>query len=305
MADNIAVTPGSGATIAADDVSGVLYQRVKVDLGGDGATSPLVRGQQARASSLPVTLSTEDIAAIATEATLAAIETLLGAGLPSALSSDRLKVDGSGVTQPISGTVTATATDLDIRDLAYTTDDVTAYLAAGEQHAGSVGGHTNNAGGAMTRPADTTAYAAGDGVTTSTSAPAAMTVTGVARIDGGSGVVIGGRATKSTATTTNASFRLWLYQDTPSAIPNDNSAFSAAVVADRAKLIGTATADFSGTSAIVGSDGIMVPLTLSRTQMAFVCAGGSDDLIIIWEARAAYTPGSSEVFYVELDVLQD
>ena len=38
MSDNIAVTPGSGATAAADDVNGVLYQRVKLTLGGDGTS---------------------------------------------------------------------------------------------------------------------------------------------------------------------------------------------------------------------------------------------------------------------------
>jgi hypothetical protein len=36
MADNIAVTPGTGATVAADDVSSVLYQRVKLVTSLDG-----------------------------------------------------------------------------------------------------------------------------------------------------------------------------------------------------------------------------------------------------------------------------
>lgn len=62
MADNIAITPGSGVSVAADDVSSVFFQKIKVDLGGDGATSPLVRGQQADAASIPVTLSTEQAA---------------------------------------------------------------------------------------------------------------------------------------------------------------------------------------------------------------------------------------------------
>jgi hypothetical protein len=39
MADNIAVTPGVGATVAADDVSGVLYQRTKLAVGADGSAS--------------------------------------------------------------------------------------------------------------------------------------------------------------------------------------------------------------------------------------------------------------------------
>lgn len=41
MADNVAITPGTGDTVAADDVSGVKYQRVKLDIGGDGASTPV------------------------------------------------------------------------------------------------------------------------------------------------------------------------------------------------------------------------------------------------------------------------
>lgn len=36
MADNVAYTPGSGVQIAADDVGGTLYQRVKPAFGADG-----------------------------------------------------------------------------------------------------------------------------------------------------------------------------------------------------------------------------------------------------------------------------
>jgi hypothetical protein len=39
MADNVAVTPGTGATVAADDVGGVLFQRVKVTHGADGSAT--------------------------------------------------------------------------------------------------------------------------------------------------------------------------------------------------------------------------------------------------------------------------
>jgi hypothetical protein len=50
MPDNIDVTPGAGATIAADLISSVLHQRVKVEYGADGsatdvdATHPLPVG---------------------------------------------------------------------------------------------------------------------------------------------------------------------------------------------------------------------------------------------------------------------
>lgn len=57
MADNVAVTEGAGKTIATDDVGGVQYQVIKVDLGADGAASPLVRGQATMANSLPVAIA--------------------------------------------------------------------------------------------------------------------------------------------------------------------------------------------------------------------------------------------------------
>lgn len=50
MADNVAITAGSGTSIAADDVSSVFYQKVKLDVGGDGATLPV----SATANAIPV-----------------------------------------------------------------------------------------------------------------------------------------------------------------------------------------------------------------------------------------------------------
>jgi hypothetical protein len=36
MADNIGYTPGTGATVAADEIGGVLHQRIKLGIGDDG-----------------------------------------------------------------------------------------------------------------------------------------------------------------------------------------------------------------------------------------------------------------------------
>jgi hypothetical protein len=36
MADNVGYTPGTGAIVAADDIAGVLHQRVKIGVGVDG-----------------------------------------------------------------------------------------------------------------------------------------------------------------------------------------------------------------------------------------------------------------------------
>jgi hypothetical protein len=40
MADNLAYTPGVGATVGTDDVAGVHFQKIKLDLGGDGVSVP-------------------------------------------------------------------------------------------------------------------------------------------------------------------------------------------------------------------------------------------------------------------------
>lgn len=39
MADNVGYTPGTGATVAADEIGGVLFQRVKLTYGADGTAT--------------------------------------------------------------------------------------------------------------------------------------------------------------------------------------------------------------------------------------------------------------------------
>lgn len=58
MADNTTITPGSGATIAADDISSVLYQRGKITLGADGVND----GDVSDSNPMPVKQSDGDAA---------------------------------------------------------------------------------------------------------------------------------------------------------------------------------------------------------------------------------------------------
>jgi hypothetical protein len=39
IADNIAITPGSGASVATEDVAGIQHQKVKMEFGGDGVAT--------------------------------------------------------------------------------------------------------------------------------------------------------------------------------------------------------------------------------------------------------------------------
>jgi hypothetical protein len=50
MADNVGYTPGVGATVAADEIGGVLHQRVKIGIGADGSATDV-----SAANPLPIT----------------------------------------------------------------------------------------------------------------------------------------------------------------------------------------------------------------------------------------------------------
>lgn len=137
MADNVAITAGSGTTIAADDVgSGVLQQRVKITWGADGTGNDVN-------------------------------------------TTTPLPVQGSAATISTS----------------------------------------------KTRPNDTTAYAANDAWSDSTSAPTALTFTSVFRASGGTALITGLDVISSANKATALQGELWLFDTAPTAI-NDNAAFT-------------------------------------------------------------------------------
>jgi len=111
MADNVAITPGSGTTIAADDVGGVLHQRVKLSLGADGTANDAVAGSGVNGTGVQrVTVATDDtlISSLATKLdTLHTDLTATNTQLPSTLA----------------GTVQATITR-PANTTAYTANDV-------------------------------------------------------------------------------------------------------------------------------------------------------------------------------------
>lgn len=55
MADNVAITQGSGTTIATDEIATVHYQIVKVSLGPDGTATPWTFGVKDNANSISIT----------------------------------------------------------------------------------------------------------------------------------------------------------------------------------------------------------------------------------------------------------
>jgi len=92
MADNIAVTAGAGTIIAADDIAGILHQRVKLSLGADGVGADAPIGGGVEAGVLRVTIASD--------------------------SSGVLSIDDNGGALTVDGTVTSNlgATDNAVLD---------------------------------------------------------------------------------------------------------------------------------------------------------------------------------------------
>jgi hypothetical protein len=74
MADNVGYTPGVGATVAADDIGGVLHQRVKISLGADGVANDASAGAGAVGTGTQrMTLASDDPAVASLASILAKI----------------------------------------------------------------------------------------------------------------------------------------------------------------------------------------------------------------------------------------
>lgn len=74
MADNVGYTPGVGATVAADDIGGVLHQRVKISLGADGVANDASAGAGTVGTGTQrVTLASDDPAVTSLASILAKI----------------------------------------------------------------------------------------------------------------------------------------------------------------------------------------------------------------------------------------
>jgi hypothetical protein len=94
MADNIGYTPGSGATIAADDIGGNLHQRIKMVVGADGVSD----GDVSLSNPMPI----QGVGELVEQ--LSAIRTLLqsltrsvGMAMPDAAGQLRVNIAGQGV----------------------------------------------------------------------------------------------------------------------------------------------------------------------------------------------------------------
>lgn len=95
MADNVGYTPGTGATVAADEIAGVLHQRVKIGVGDDGTAVDV-----SAANPLPATITAGELLE-ALEAMRMAIQALtrsVGQAMPDTAGRLRANVEAFSAT---------------------------------------------------------------------------------------------------------------------------------------------------------------------------------------------------------------
>lgn len=176
-------------------------------------------------------------------------------------------------------------------------------LSAGENHLGSVAGNTKGFPGisdAYTRPANTTAYSAGDSLSDSTSSPTTLNFADVVRNNGDSGYITGARLQVSN-TSFDGKIVLYLYNTTQSAT-NDNAALTLTASTDFVGWIEFDGANIKGSGTTVAY--VEGDLPNSRL-IPFVADAADTDLYGIVGVATGFTPTSGGTFTFYLAVEQN
>lgn len=148
--------------------------------------------------------------------------------------------------------------------------------------------------GTITRPSDTTAYAAGDLVANSTTAGSVTPVTFAFGAPAHRLSLRNLTIRKSQASITNANFRLWLLDASPTVTNGDNGAIAGTWLSTaicepiQVDVIALLTGGGAIGSSVFTEDMIILPGTIYA----------------LLEATAAYTPASAEVFTLEMTALE-
>lgn len=148
----------------------------------------------------------------------------------------------------------------------------------------------------ITRPADTTAYAANDALSNSTSAPTSggFTLSSICRKSGGSVLITDVIVTTSNDAATLLQGEVWIFNQSVTNI-NDNTAFA---VSDSEIKTCVAKVPFALEDA--GNNGFYHSQNLS----ILATASGSADLRFLVRVKNAYTPASAEVITVIVKGIQ-
>lgn len=276
MADNIAITAGSGTTVRTDDVSGVHYQYVKI-ADGTADSSAVISGDVSNGLDVDVTRVKPDGTNV----------------MPSLDAAAR-----HGYVRITDGTNTMPTADTALRGIYARITDGTNTVTLGTDNTVPVITQSRfvTCSTDVTRPADTTAYAVNDALSDSTTSPTTngFTFTGAARATGGSGIITDAIITTSNDAGTLLQGEIWVFSAAVTNI-NDNTAFA---VSDSE--IKTCVGKIPFTLEDAGNNGFYHATNLN---IGFTTSG-SANLRFLVRVKNAYTPASAEVLTFVIKVLQ-
>lgn len=176
--------------------------------------------------------------------------------------------------------------------------DVTS-IAAGENHLGEVGGNMVRVSAEVTRPANTTAYTAGDVVSESESASTLLVLTNAVRVNAGSGYIVSARLNTDKKSITPR-FRVHLYNASDPTRSVDNLAHQDKY-ADSAKRLGY----FDLPAMTTATDTTNSDMSRSQDNALrhpIVAAAATRTIYALLETLDAFTPASGEKFTLTLAV---
>jgi hypothetical protein len=149
----------------------------------------------------------------------------------------------------------------------------------------------------ITRPADTSAYAAGDSWANATAGASVATIAGASRGASRSGLITDIMITLPVAPATALTGQLWIFNSSPT--PLDDNAAWALADADLPKLV--AVVDFTMVS--TGSSNGNSFCHLTQLNIGFTTSG-SADLFVIPKVTSAYVPSSSEAMRLKTKIVR-
>lgn len=154
-----------------------------------------------------------------------------------------------------------------------------------------------NAQDSFTRPADTTAYADGDLVANSTTAGSVVPMSFNIPVGEGRGIRIRQvKLQKSGTGVAAADFIVNFYSSSPTPANGDNGAYST----DLSGYMGVAV--LSTMRAFTDGAAVVEDFSDTDTIIHVVKPGQSGVIYALVEANGAYTPASSEVFTLDIDI---
>jgi hypothetical protein len=319
MTDDV-ILPGTGDSVAADDIGGVKYQRSKLALGADGSATDALGGAGAVAAGVQrVTLASDDPAVVSLsvlddwdESDRAKVNPIVGqAGVAAGagaigatvqrmtLASDDPAVATLGATTGAAVITDANGTVQQyLRGLVKQWIAGTLVIGDGTHLIGKVKTKfIESVASTMTRLNNTTSYLANEGVSNSATA-GSVTPFSFTMSDVNDDLVTIERLRLITSDTGVAgkALRMWLYRASPTVNSGDHAAFSQ----PRSTFVGT----FSGTMRTFsdGSGGIFVPDEGSR--IITLPTSGAKTVFGLLQTLEAFTPVAQSTWIATLEGFQ-